>query len=217
MGERLAMSQRRILVLPGMGATSAMYQGAWRDALDNATFVDWPRLRHGEIASLEAVADCLIDRYAVTADDLLVGSSLGGIVAQVMAARCGSRELVLVGSARSRHEIQPALLTLAAAADMAPLGVIQFLAGKTPVLASAMFADVDGRFIREMAKALPQWDGVSLPNCQVYRIHGTYDHVIPCPADAQLVLPAGHLLAMTHPTACVAFVQQICASQETPS
>lgn len=89
-------------ILPGMGADQGMYCGPWR-SLKDSEFVDWPEgARVGTVAELAArvVADVGIQDGAV-----LVGSSLGGIVACEIAKIRAIRTLYLIGSARRREEV----------------------------------------------------------------------------------------------------------------
>ena len=53
-----------IYLLPGMGATSEMYDGPWRDML-NSMAVDWPEY-HGEKTMLRA-SKLRIERQLATA------------------------------------------------------------------------------------------------------------------------------------------------------
>ncbi len=65
-----------IFVLPGMGADSYMYKGAW-DSLSSANFINWPNYQ-GE-KTLSEIALRIIKENSITIDDQLVGSSMGGV------------------------------------------------------------------------------------------------------------------------------------------
>ena len=65
-------------LLPGMGASKEMYQGAWLK-FPGIACINWPR--HQGEASLSEVADRLIQEYGITSNDWIDGSSLGGMVA----------------------------------------------------------------------------------------------------------------------------------------
>jgi len=188
-----------LFVLPGMGATSMMYRGAWR-SLEQTRFLDWPDFAGED--SLRGVAERVAAETAVGPDDWVAGSSLGGMVALELAATVGARAAVLIGSAVSSEEVRPLLRSLAPLSSLTPIRLAQVLAGKSSGDVGRMFSTADPSFIRSMCRALVQWEGPSIET--VVRIHGSRDRVIPCPAsDAHVVEGAGHLVAVTHPEECV--------------
>ena len=71
-----------IYALPGMGADKNMYPGAWQTLAD-CKFVEWPTY-NGE-DSIAAIAKRITTEQKIRAGDVLIGSSLGGIVACEMA------------------------------------------------------------------------------------------------------------------------------------
>lgn len=190
-------------VLPGMGATSAMYSGPWRE-LSETRFLDWPHVP--EPITLAGTAAVLIEKHGIKETDTLAGSSLGGIVALEIARLVQVKEVVLVGSAMTRSEINPFLMALAPLSDITPVSLLQALAGKSAGELGRMFAQVDPAFIRASCKDLMRWPGFEPTETILRRIHGARDHVIRCPDDAKHISEGGHLIAMTHARECVAFV-----------
>lgn len=67
-----------IFVFPGMGASTDMYSGPWRE-LKDAVFVNWPRNSTAE--SIPDLAAEIIETYAIQNGDSVIGTSLGGMVA----------------------------------------------------------------------------------------------------------------------------------------
>lgn len=187
-------------LLPGMGASQAMYQGAWR-TLPGLTCLDWPAYR-GE-ASLSAMADRLIRAYGITSNDAIGGSSLGGMVALEIHKKLKNRHVVLLGSALAVHEIRPALRRLAPFVATMPIRLMQWLTRGCDSAVIEMFRNADAAFLKTMCGAALRWDGYDGDRRDIMRIHGARDRVIPCPQDAAIVADAGHLVAMTHPDACV--------------
>jgi len=193
-------------LLPGMGATSAMYGDPWL-SLRDSNAVDWPEYR-GE-RTIGEVADRLIDKHGIGASDMVVGSSLGGLAALEIHRRLSLRHVVLVGSAVAGEEINAFLMAMAPLAKVTPMRMIQYLAGKGPSRVSAMFADVDAEFVRAMCVAVSKWRGYDGPMNAVSRLHGQHDAVIKCPEDAHIIAGGGHLIAMTHAEECVAVINEI--------
>ena len=89
-----------------MGASSAMYGEEWRE-IENAVFVDWPEYA-GEVR-LEAVALRLIEQYRMCAEDVIVGTSLGGMVGCEIARLLKMERVFLIGSARQPDEVRSLL------------------------------------------------------------------------------------------------------------
>lgn len=197
------MATPRIIVLPGMGADNRMYSGPWR-TLPNATFIDWPEHR-GE-KTIADVAGRVVDEFHIADGDVVIGSSLGGIVACEIARLRRLRTLVLIGSAVNKDEICSLLALLHPIADFAPLKFIQAAAGKVPSELTDMFRSAQPEFIRAMCRAIFDWNGFEGSSEKLIRIHGRYDRVIPLPPKVDLVIDGGHLIAMTHAPECVSYL-----------
>ena len=197
-------------LLPGMGATDAMYNGLKHKLGFKVNFLNWPEYR-GE-KTYANVARRVINDNDIRADDVVGGSSLGGMVALEIAQLLNPRSVVLLGSTANRKEVQPMLSLLSPLASAAPVAIIQALVGKHRSLVSSMFADADPEFIRAMCAYLPSWDGYHGPAEKIFRLHGKKDHVIPCPTSGcEIVEEAGHLLAITHPAETAAFMERVSA------
>jgi hypothetical protein len=69
----------RRFLLPGMGATDAMYNGLKHKMGFKVNFLNWPEYR-GEKTCAD-VARRVIKENDINADDVVGGSSLGGMVA----------------------------------------------------------------------------------------------------------------------------------------
>jgi len=195
-----------ILVLPGMGADHTMFSAPAWQGIAGARFLDWPA--HCGEATIGASADRVIAEAAIPDGATLIGVSLGGIVACEIAKRRRVRALVLVGSAVHPREISGLLAKLKPLARFAPIEFVQRAIGKVPDDVTAMFARGEPAFIRAACAAIFAWEGLDRAAITPVRIHGTHDRVIPIPASVDLALDGGHLVAMTHPGACVDFLRE---------
>lgn len=194
-------------ILPGMGASAAMYNALKHKADCEIIFPNWPAYR-GEKTYAE-VARRVIDDYNINDGDIVGGSSLGGMVALELANLIDPKAIILLGSAVSSKEVQTLLSLIAPLVPITPISVVQVLVGKNKNLVSSMFADSDTEFIRAMCQHLNSWSGYrgSLEN--VFRLHGKKDLIIPCPAFGCDVLEdAGHLLAITHAQETASFLEK---------
>lgn len=201
-----------LYLLPGMGARQAMYQGAWR-ASSGIVFLDWPPYR-GE-SSLSAMADRVIQEYGITTADGIGGSSLGGMVALEIYKKLNNRRVVLLGAALTVHEIRPAVRRLAPLVAAMPIRLMQWLTQCCDSTVIEMFRAADAAFLKAMCGAASRWDRYDGDRGDIIRIHGARDRVIPCPPDAAIIADAGHLVAMTHPDACVRILATVLRGAST--
>lgn len=194
-----------IHVYPGMGATASMYGPRWKEEIPGM-FHDWPEWC-GE-TSISALAERMVHEHQIEDGDIVVGSSLGGIVAGEIAKLKQLQLVVLLGSAARKEEIQRILKLLHPLVDVSPLTFIRACAGKLPGDLMEMFSQSDPRFMRAMTKAVFRWDGIH-PSTRLIRIHGRYDRVIPPPATIDRLIAGGHLIAMTHPEECIRQLKEL--------
>jgi pimeloyl-ACP methyl ester carboxylesterase len=200
-GERSSLAPMITYLLPGMGADGRMYPAAW-EALPNVVRVEWPVCR-GE-CTLDEIAKRIVGEYNITDGAIVVGSSLGGMVACEIAKMREPERLVLVGSAIHKEEVNTLLRLMSPLIDLAPITFIQRLAGKVPAELTQMFERSEPAFIRAMCRAIFSWQGLAAAKVKPLRIHGRRDRVIPPPAEVDYLIDGGHLIAMTHAEECVA-------------
>ncbi|MCP4108917.1 MAG: alpha/beta hydrolase [Desulfobacteraceae bacterium] len=89
-------------ILPGMGANSKMYSGPWHE-LEDCCFIDWPP--YNQERSIADTARKLIEKYQINQNDIVIGSSLGGMAGLEIAYILGLKQVFLIGSAISPNEI----------------------------------------------------------------------------------------------------------------
>jgi len=192
-----------IFVLPGMGADSSMFTGAWRQ-LPDAVFIDWPPYA-GETTLVE-IAARVIQTYAIADDAVVIGTSLGGMVACEIANQRRLRRLILIGSATRPAEINPLLTALQPLARFAPVNALHWSAPSVPGELATMFSRAQPDFLRASIRAVFQWPGIATSLPPPLRIHGRRDLVIPPPPSPDLLLDGGHLIALTHARECCDFI-----------
>lgn len=189
-----------------MGANARMYPNPW-DTLPGFVAHDWPKHR-GE-RTLREIAQAVSETYSIKDGDSLIGSSLGGMVACEVTKIRKIDTLFLVGSATRREEVNRLLAFLHPLANVAPIDWLQFSVGKAPVELAQMLTGVEASFIRAMCGAVFQWNGLGDTSVRTVRIHGRNDLVIPPPPQPDLLLEAGHLIALTHPKECTEFIRAL--------
>jgi len=192
-----------IHALPGMGADHRMYPEPW-GRLPGFKAHDW--VMSPDIRSVRQLAEVMVEACGIADGDVLVGVSLGGIVAGEITKLRKISQLFLVSSAVEPGEVNPWLAKLPGFMDQLPVEWLRRSAEKIPGELAAMFAQAEPAFVRNMCRAIFEWDGLGKTETQVFRVHGRSDLVISPPAGADLLLGGGHLIAMTHPGECAAFV-----------
>lgn len=185
-----------------------MYVPPW-EILPNVQALDWP-VYQGE-TTLPEVAKRMVAESRIGDGCILIGTSLGGMVAGEIAKLVQTRTLILIGSAKSRDEIRALLANLHPLIDLTPLALVRWLANFVPSEVAQMFHRSDPNFIRAMCHAIFAWEGMSPGSAPVFRIHGDKDRVIPPPPHLEYLIDGGHLIVMTHAKECVDIVQRLLA------
>jgi pimeloyl-ACP methyl ester carboxylesterase len=194
-----------IHALPGMGADHRMFPAPWGN-LSGFKAHDW--VTAPEIKSIRQLADAMVQTGGIADGDVLIGCSLGGMVAGEITKIRKIPALFLVGSAVRKEEMSRWVAKLHPFADKVPMNWLKAFAGKLPNEAAVMLADADPGFIRNMCPAIFQWEGLGQTDARVFRLHGRKDLLIPPPERCDLLLSGGHLIALTHAKECAAFVKK---------
>lgn len=191
-----------------MGANSAMYDILNKRLQFEINFINWPKYI-GE-KTYSAVAEKIIEEHGIKDNDIVGGSSLGGIVALEIARQGKLKAVVLIGSALRQAEVCGILSLLAPLTSITPISFIQLLSGKHENVITKMFAEADPEFVRAMCQYLPKWVGNADESVPIFRIHGGKDRIIPCPkTGCEIIANAGHLLAITHAKECADYLNKI--------
>lgn len=191
-----------------MGADSSMYGEAFRK-LEGVKYIEWPRYKNEQ--TISELSRRIIKENSIQPNDIVGGSSLGGIVAAEISKLIKVNKIILVGSTLSSDNINPILRKLSALSEITPVKLIQVFAGKANSIHEnillKMFSHSESLFIKSMCKAVFEWQGNQKPSCHVAHIHGEKDSVIfPPSTGANIVKNGGHLIAMTHEQPVIEFI-----------
>jgi pimeloyl-ACP methyl ester carboxylesterase len=193
-----------IHALPGMGSDKRMFPSPWGTLPDFAAH-NW--VQHKGEKTLAEVAHSVCAARGIKDGDILIGASLGGMVACEIAKIRKIPRLYLIGSATRNEEVNRLLAGLHPLAWVAPLGWLGFSAARIPMELAQMFAGIEVSFVRAMCSAIFEWKGLGISETKVIRIHGRRDVVIPPPEKVDLLLDGGHLISITHAEDCVDFIR----------
>jgi pimeloyl-ACP methyl ester carboxylesterase len=187
--------------MPGSAAASPDFESSSGDP---------PRRRE----SIRAYAARLA-RHIPPGPFVIGGVSLGGVIAQEIAAIRRPEALILVATLKSSREIFPPLRL----GRYAPSWAFDFVTwvsqnftglaaplygsrGRHTRAIARMLADSDPRFVSWARRAILDWEAPSTAGIPTLRIHGTQD-VLLWPEDTSgitWIRGAGHLMNMTHAT-----------------
>lgn len=200
-----------IYQIPGLGFDHRIFQHL---ELGMMKSLDWIDPVKGE--SLATYAERLAKGIDKQEDNVIIGHSLGGIVAQEIAMIKPIRKILLVSSIRSRAELPRKFRIIR------PLGLHKLFT-KGPTLRTvkywgkgqdyetpeeqALFKSMVGKYsntyLQWALKELSGWQGVDLPpDTSVCQINGDRDKTFPISRikQADHIIPnAGHFMVYKHP------------------
>lgn len=189
----------RAVLIPGMGADHRLFDGIILPGND-VLRANW--IPHRDDDNLSTYAARFAEHYGIGAADILIGVSMGGIIAGAIAQKVPPQRLILVSSCTDICQLSPLMAALSPIGPISPFEVARLLPrGLMPAhrkLALAMFEDQDMDFIRWACGAVMGWTGVyRLPG--TVTIHGTVDRVFPIRRQPQVdvtIQGGGHLMVM---------------------
>jgi pimeloyl-ACP methyl ester carboxylesterase len=196
------MGNTRLVLIPGMGADPRLFDGM---ALTGHTVVRTNWIPHHSGEGLRAYAARFAEHYGMSSDDIIIGVSMGGIVASSIAQAITPRQLILISTCTHIRQLSPLLSMFSRIGPISPFEVARWLpAGLMPdhrKLALEMFEAQDMGFIRWACGAIMRWPGAPrLPGSVT--IHGTADRVFPIRRQphVDIAIPGGgHLMVMDRP------------------
>lgn len=134
-----------IHALPGMGADHRMFPAVW-NSLPGFHAHDWPRCKTER--SLPEVASTVCEAYGVNDGDVLVGASLGGMIACEIGKFRDIKTIYLVGSAINKAEISRFLTFLHPVARFTPFEWVHYCTTGIPdlgeIVGQSGWSDIDG-------------------------------------------------------------------------
>lgn len=183
------MSAKDLYLIPGLGADRRLFSklelGAHR-----MHFLDWPEMPLG--ATLADYARKLLPLVDTSTPHVLIGVSMGGMVAQEMAAMSAPRAVVIISSWKGPDEMPRPLRmmrglhperSLSAALIKHTLPLIHWQMGVEAPEDIALFDELVAVYSVEQLKtqinACIQWDGPAAPMERLAHIHGDNDRLMP--------------------------------------
>ncbi|MBK6627959.1 MAG: alpha/beta fold hydrolase [Flavobacteriales bacterium] len=216
-------------LIPGLGADHRLFG---RIDLPGHRVIahDWPTMPAG--STLADLAARLAERVDRTVPHALVGVSMGGMVAQELAALTGPQRVVIISSWKGPHEM-PAPIKVLRGTHPEKLLSRAFIQRTKPFLRWQMGAtDADAIALLDallevhpvaqlqvQVDAVLRWNGPARPVPGLVHVHGDNDHLMPLGPirGAVVVKGGGHLMVYTLAPTVSALVQRALAGEPLSS
>ena len=207
----------KVYLLPGVACDRRLFAGFKLQGL-NVEVIEWPVISPEH--SLADIAGMISDRIDRESDHVLVGVSMGGMVAQELAMITRPRKVILISSITGPHEWPPLLhvsrrfrlhnlITDLTMRSTWPIR--QWWNKGDPKIAKVLFdmaVKQTAQQIRYCAGAILRWPGAKYEG-ELIRIHGDRDTLLPLRFPVDHVVRGGsHVMMISRPNEIARLVQQ---------
>ncbi|MBS1532865.1 MAG: alpha/beta hydrolase [Bacteroidetes bacterium] len=214
---------QKIFLIPGLGADYRVFQHIDLPGYEVAHVV-W--LEPEKTDTLASYAQKLIDHYQMQSNDIVIGNSLGGMLAIEVARKIHPRKTILISSIKCAAEAPrsrkwyrriPIYKILPAKIYTSAGFLVRFAMGKISKKHRHLFIDMLKKtppgFAKWAVGAILHWDNDTIPE-HVYHIHGDKDQIFPCRRikDATIVKNGSHLMVMNKPKEINTWLKNILAA-----
>lgn len=211
---------RKIFLIPGLGADSRIY-GRLKFDGHEAVYIDWVEPEPTD--TLATYAAKLIDKYQITDGCVLVGNSLGGMLAIEMAKIIRADKVILISSIKSVAE-SPAYFKLFRALPVQKIippkfftdldFLLELIFGQMEKEDRELFKDMlkkcSPEFLQWAMGAVLNWDNTIVPD-NVFEISGDKDMVFPYKnlKDAEIIQGGTHIMIYDMPGEVNEFLNRV--------
>ena len=204
-----AQTSPTVYLIPGTGGDHRLYDNLALQGYDTV------RVHWVEPAPEDQMADLaqrLLPQIDTTQPHVLVGVSLGGMVATELATLTHPEAVILISSAKTREELpiryrfqrQVPLYRWVGGQflkDATPLGRFLFEPSSYPHRAvfNAMIDDKTPHFMEEGVRIICEWQRTEPPAVPTLHLHGSRDHTLPYRTigEAQPIAKGSHMMVYT--------------------
>lgn len=192
----------RLVYIPSFGTDSTLYSAIKSTALakSNSLFTEW--LPVGSAQNLEVYAQEFIDHYKIIPSDIIVGVSLGGVLAIEINKILNVKKVITISSIKtsSEHPMLFKVLRKTRAYHLFSPPVLKFgldlivpFYGKkvsSYMWFRKVFKNSDNRFLKWAFYQILHWENEDIPENLIH-IHGSRDPLFP----AKNAIQIDHLIA----------------------
>lgn len=193
----------KVYIIPGFGMNKIHVRGLKLEGYDVEVLAWQPS---GSILSYKAYAEQIFyPQIAKDREVILIGYSMGGMVAVELAELVKAKKLILVSSAKTKAELPQKKLRIVKILGGKRLGNTKTLERLKPVarlmgkeylnLLNASLKDIPEGIISFGIESMIRWDRVENPSMPFLHIHGEKDKLLPIKNINHCTkLPEGHFL-----------------------
>jgi pimeloyl-ACP methyl ester carboxylesterase len=206
--------------ISGMGADRRLFKHIRLPGHFKAVYLDWIPFKEGEDLAEYAVR--LSSKIDPAEPFILIGLSLGGMIAVEIARRLSPACTIIMGSVPVSAQLPSYFKAVRKlrVLDILPPAFFKFAAivkrrltresREDKMLIRQMIRDADPRFIDWAMRAVLKWNNDILP-APLLHLHGSRDEVFPIwlTRPTHRIPGGGHLLVMTHARQVNEFLEQI--------
>lgn len=204
------VAKTKIYLIHGQGSDSRLFSKLSLNHAFDTVYLNLPLPEKGE--TMEQFARKLIPEIDTTAPFILIGVSLGGMVAAELNDMLHPLQTILISSAKNRTELPkrykfmrvvpvyklfPARFIKASSFIMQPL--VEPDRKKEKALFKSMLRKKDNRFLKRSIPLIINWKKTENNAKEMYHLHGSKDHTIPLRnIKSPLVISKGsHMMVLT--------------------
>jgi pimeloyl-ACP methyl ester carboxylesterase len=196
----------KIFLIAGMGADTRIYNNIELPPKYDIVPVDW--LEPHETDTLITYAQKLIYQYDIKPNDIVIGNSLGGMLAMEIAKKISLKKAILISSIKTINEA-PGYFRLFKALPVYKIIPNKMLTSTGPMIRQVfgtmsnadlwlfkdMLQNTSPTFLKWAMGAALHWENQTIPS-NVYHIHGDADFVFPFKKinDATLIKGGSHIM-----------------------
>jgi pimeloyl-ACP methyl ester carboxylesterase len=197
--------KQRVIFFSGLAADERAFSLLNLENI-SPVYVNW--IEPDKDEELHQYAMRLVKDVQISQDDVLLGLSFGGLIAQEIASEIAVKKVILLSSLRSGETLRP-LFTAAQKLHLLDLlntnllkstitnGAKILLPQKDKIVKVLveMMDDFSGEYYKWAMNQVLHWNGANV-NCPVYHLHGDKDEIFPVSLvkDAVIVKGGRHLM-----------------------
>jgi pimeloyl-ACP methyl ester carboxylesterase len=200
----------KVYLIHGQGSDSRIFNKLTLDEAFDTVCLNLPMPEKNE--SMKSFAQKLIPKIDTTSAFILIGVSLGGMVAAELNDIIHPLKTILISSAKNRSELPhrykfmrilplykifPAGVIKASSFFMQPL--VEPDRKREKALFKSMLKQKDKRFLKHSIPLIILWDKPIQENKNIVHIHGNNDHTLPIKNISEaIIIPHGsHMMVLT--------------------
>lgn len=187
----------KVYFISGLGANEKVFKKIQLPKNFDSIYLHWIEPLDNE--TLESYAKRLAQKIDTKEEFILIGLSLGGMIAIEISKLLQPLQTILISSAKNKHELSKTALILGKlrlhrilpekilhSINFFTSKIIGLQSKEDEALAKEMVVDTSPLFFRWACEQIIQWKNDFIPE-NMMRLHGTADNIIPFPKDKNVI------------------------------